>query len=109
MRQRRELQPDPVTLNAFQGPLCVWPCGLMRKTNRAAGLADDAMGCAEKWNLKQVQGDGVWGLRTCHRNSKRSGMRRIYCTATKDTVKVLNVRQAQRDPGQHFRAERWGG
>ena len=29
------------------------------KPNRAAGLADEASGHAEKWTLKRVQGDGT--------------------------------------------------
>ena len=38
---------------------------------------------------------------------KRSGMHHINFIASKDTVEVLNVIHAQRDPGLHLKAGKW--
>jgi hypothetical protein len=45
---------------------------------------------------------------------KRSGMHHIYYLdiyylASRDSVEVLNMIHAQRDPGQHLKLERWEG
>ena len=44
-----DLEPSPVTLNSFQGPSCP-----------TLGAPIGASVLAEKWTLKQVQGDGDW-------------------------------------------------
>jgi hypothetical protein len=60
MSLTRTLQTNPVTLNLFQGP-----SGRQDRSERYArnltkgwrGLSNERTGWAEKWTLKQVQGD----------------------------------------------------
>jgi hypothetical protein len=50
-------QPNPVTLNLFQVPSCRKPRGPVGMPSGAILLPNNASACAEKWTLKQVQGD----------------------------------------------------
>jgi hypothetical protein len=48
---------NPVTLNLFQGPSGRKRGATRTGTHPAVWLATARSGCAEKWTLKQVQGD----------------------------------------------------
>jgi hypothetical protein len=50
-----------VTLNLFQGPSCSQTGACGGKTDLAALRSISKIGRADKWTLKQVQGDGVCG------------------------------------------------
>jgi hypothetical protein len=50
-----------VTLNLFQGPSCSIFSACGGKTGLATLRSISIIGRADKWTLKQVQGDGVCG------------------------------------------------
>ncbi len=66
MRSHIPAQTTPVTLNLFQGPLCLHaPKRAMARLEACGsrGVSAEGTGLAARWTLKQVQGDELGEVR----------------------------------------------